>query len=181
MRGSLPPFAGKIAGYLPLTPMELAFRHLINRGLASRPGFTKRLAEYAGRTFAIDPVDCPFAFLITARDGKADVEMVRDLEQHKFDARIKAPLVVLIGMVEGSYDGDAVFFSRDLMIEGDTEAVLALRNALEDAEFDPGSALGLPTSIQGPFNRAAELAFAEVRKVLDAPEASMARGSNFPG
>ena len=31
-------------------------------------------------------------------------------------------------------DGDALFFSRDLMIEGDTEAVVCLRNALDDMD-----------------------------------------------
>lgn len=39
-------------------------------------------------------------------------------------------------MIHGTLDGDALFFARDLVIEGDTEAVLALRNALDDAEID---------------------------------------------
>jgi predicted lipid carrier protein YhbT len=34
-------------------------------------------------------------------------------------------------MVEGRLDGDALFFSRDLSIEGDVEAVVALRNAID--------------------------------------------------
>ena len=33
-------------------------------------------------------------------------------------------------------DGDALFFSGALEISGDTSAVLALRNALDDAELD---------------------------------------------
>ncbi|HEC14815.1 MAG TPA: lipid carrier protein, partial [Rhodospirillales bacterium] len=33
-------------------------------------------------------------------------------------------------------DGDALFFSRDLAIEGDTGAVVALRNAVDGAEID---------------------------------------------
>lgn len=170
MRGSLPPFAGKIARFLPLSPMEIAVRHLINRALAARPSFEARLAEYAGRRFAIDPVDCPFTFFITASNGKAEVEIIRDADKVPFDARIRAPLIVLMGMIDGTYDGDALFFSRDLTIEGDTEAVLALRNALEDAEFDPGEVLGVPSKVRGPFNRAAELTFAEMRKVLGAPQ-----------
>ena len=41
-----------------------------------------------------------------------------------------------MGLVDGSYDGDALFFSRDLVVEGDVEAVLALRNAIDDAGID---------------------------------------------
>ena len=37
-------------------------------------------------------------------------------------------------MVDGRLDGDALFFSRDLQVSGDTEAVVSLRNALDDLE-----------------------------------------------
>lgn len=37
-------------------------------------------------------------------------------------------------MIDGRYDGDALFFTRDLSVEGDTEAVVCLRNALDDVE-----------------------------------------------
>lgn len=170
MRGALPPIASRIAGLMPLMPMELAIRHLINRSLAARPSFQARLAEYAGRRFAIDPTDCPFTFYITAAGGKAGVEILPEGEDVHFDARIRAPLIVLMGMVDGTYDGDALFFSRDLTIEGDTEAVLALRNAMEDAEFTPGEVIGVPEKLRGPFDRAAQVGFAEVRRLLDAPE-----------
>lgn len=172
MRGSLPPLAAQVAAHLPLMPLEMAVRHLIARALAARPSFGARLSEYTGKRFAIDPIDCPFAFVVTPHTQGADVETVRDLSATPYDARIKAPLIVLMGMVDGTYDGDALFFSRDLMIEGDTSAVLALRNALEDAEFDPGSVIGLPEAVKGPFNRACEVALAGVRQALDAPEAN---------
>ncbi len=48
-------------------------------------------------------------------------------------------------MIDGSLDGDALFFSRALRVTGDTEAVVALRNALDDFE---GSAL---ESVVGSF------------------------------
>jgi O2-independent ubiquinone biosynthesis accessory factor UbiT len=172
MRGSLPSFAARISGFLPLMPLEAAVRLLINRALAVRPSLTKRLGEYAGRRFAIDPTDCGFAFVVTPGAGVAAVETVRDLADVAYDARIAAPLIVLMGMVDGTYDGDALFFSRDLSIEGDTEAVLALRNALENAELDPAAVLGLPESVGGPFNRAATLVFDRIRQALGAPEAS---------
>lgn len=42
--------------------------------------------------------------------------------------------MTLLGMIDGRYDGDALFFTRDLIVEGDTEAVVCLRNALDDVE-----------------------------------------------
>jgi predicted lipid carrier protein YhbT len=39
-------------------------------------------------------------------------------------------------MVDGAFDGDALFFSRSLQVEGDMEALLALRNAVDDACID---------------------------------------------
>ena len=37
-------------------------------------------------------------------------------------------------MVDGQLDGDALFFTRKLVVEGDTEAVVCLRNAIDDVE-----------------------------------------------
>jgi len=79
-------------------------------------------------------------------------------------------------MVDGTYDGDALFFSRDLSIEGDTEAVLALRNAIENADLDLSTVLGFPQPMQGPVNRAARQVFMRVRRMLDAPEDSGPNG-----
>jgi len=144
-------------------------RRLIANTLAARPTFARRLAEHAGRTFAIDPIDCSFAFLLVPGEDRSSVRVVRDLADAAWDARIAAPLLVLLGMIDGIYDGDALFFSRDLVIEGDTEAVLALRNALENAELDPASVLGLPKGLEGRFNRAARVVFAGLRRAFGAP------------
>jgi predicted lipid carrier protein YhbT len=57
-------------------------------------------------------------------------------------------LAGLFGLVEGHLDGDALLFSRDLVVEGDVEAVLALRNAIDDAQLDPMAEIA---SIFGPL------------------------------
>ena len=172
MRGHLPPGLAKAASVLPLLPLELAARRLLANAMAARPGFASRLGEHAGRSFAIDPVDCPFVFLIAPEQGHATVRVVRRLSDAPHDARIAAPLVVLLGMIDGTYDGDALFFSRDLAIEGDTEAVLALRNAIENAELAPSVVLRLPQRISGPFDRATDMALGRLRRALEAPEPS---------
>jgi O2-independent ubiquinone biosynthesis accessory factor UbiT len=169
MRGHLPSIFARIGAVLPLVPLELVASRLIANALAARPSFATRLAAYAGRTFAIDPVDCPFAIVITPGAHRATVRLVRDCAEARPDARIAAPLVVLLGLIDGVYDGDALFFSRDLVIEGDTEAVLALRNALECAELDPATVLGLPSDMHAPFNRMATLVLDGARQTLGAP------------
>ncbi len=170
MRGRVPPILSQLLGALPLMPLELVARQLIAGAFTARPSIASRLADYAATTFAIDPVDCPFAFLITPGRGAPSVRLVRDLAGATHDARIAAPLMMLLGLLDGSYDGDALFFSRDLVIEGDTEAVLALRNAIENAELDPASVAGVPDALQAPFNRVAAIVLDGVRRVLDAPE-----------
>jgi predicted lipid carrier protein YhbT len=171
MHGHLPsPFARLP---LPLLPLEFVAQRLIGNALARRPSFFARLGPFAEATFAIDPVDCPFVFLITP--GEARLRLRRELTGATHAARIAAPLIVLLGMLDGTYDGDALFFSRDLVIEGDTEAVLALRNAIEDAEFEPATALGLPAPLAGPVNRMANLMLEGVRRILDAPMPSGSR------
>ncbi|MEZ5870101.1 MAG: SCP2 sterol-binding domain-containing protein, partial [Defluviimonas denitrificans] len=64
------------------------------------------------------------------------------------DARIAGPLSAFLAMMHGAEDGDALFFSRDLTVEGDTAAVLALRNAIDDAELDLAEELA---TLSGPL------------------------------
>jgi predicted lipid carrier protein YhbT len=159
-------------GILPVAPLELICRHLADNAAAARPSLAARLAEHAGAVFAIDPTDCPFAFLVTVRDGRPSIAVRRDLHGVSYAARIAAPLLVLLGMLDASYDGDALFFSRDLVIEGDTAAVLALRNALDDAELDPATVAGVPAPMRDAFNRGAAVLLDALRRLLDAPPAS---------
>ncbi len=179
MRGFLPPVVARTVSILPLLPVELVVRRLLANAMQARPSFAARLGEYAGRTFAIDPTDCPFVFLIMPGEEIANVRLVRELRGLDYDAHIAAPLLVLLGMIDGTYDGDALFFSRDLVIEGDTEAVLALRNAMENAELNPSLVLGLPASFQGLFNRATDMVLGRLRRAFGAPEPSGPNGRPY--
>lgn len=173
MRGQLPASLMHLASRLPLLPLEIVVRRLVDNALAARPSLLARLGEHAGGRFAIDPVDCPFCFVIAPRAPDDPVRVVRNLEDVACDVRIAAPLIVLLGLLDGSYDGDALFFSRDLVIEGDTEAVLALRNAIENAGLDPSTVAGLPARLHPAVNRAASAAFAGLRRALGAPEPTL--------
>lgn len=120
----------------------------------------ERLADFAGADCLVVPQDLPAAFLITlqappvaprlqlvdpARMDSAGVKAPR--------AIIRADIVTLFALLEGRIDGDALFFSRDLIVEGDMEVVVALRNAVDDAGID---LIADVTSLLGPVATPAE-------------------------
>jgi predicted lipid carrier protein YhbT len=125
---------------LPLFPLRLALSRVVARLAAERPAIFHRLGEHAEKAYLIDAVDLPFVFRLRPSAARPSLELCRraapGVSSGPWDARIAGPLAALLGMIHGSFDGDALFFSRDIVVEGDTEAVLALRNALDDAEID---------------------------------------------
>jgi predicted lipid carrier protein YhbT len=127
---------------LPLAPLQPVLALLMRRIGERYPGLNERLGPHAAKRFGIQPVDLPFAFIVEPDPTRPAATAVRCLP-HGLDARIIGPLSALIGMAEGTLDGDALFFSRTLVVEGDVEAVLALRNAIDDARIDlVGTLLG---------------------------------------
>ncbi len=112
------------------------------------PGLLDRLSGLGDPTFLIDPTDIPFRFLLLADAEEPRLRAVGADEEVEATATIRGPLMTLIDLMEGRLDGDALFFSRDLVVEGDTEAVVALRNAVESAEIDLVSDL---LSMLGPL------------------------------
>jgi len=97
-----------------------------------------RLEDYQDTIFLIDPTDLPLLFLLkmALRGPQLRVLNKADPQHHQATAIIRGSIQALLNMAEGRVDGDALFFTRELRIEGDTEAVVALRNAIDDAEID---------------------------------------------
>jgi predicted lipid carrier protein YhbT len=119
---------------LPLAPLSASLT-AVSRSIARRhPGLFRRLGEHGHSRFVLDPTDLPLVILLEPAGGRPRVTVTRGPATG--EARIAGPLAALLGLVHGAYDGDALFFSRDLVIEGDTGAALALRNAIDDAELD---------------------------------------------
>lgn len=136
-----------------LTPLPLALLQPILNRIAthvasSRAGLFDRLGPHAGKRFLIDPVDLPFVLVLTPEREAPRLTAHRRHERPRHDAAIAGTFFNLLDMIDGTLDGDAMFFSRDLSITGDTEAVVALRNALDDFE---GSALAAAIGSFGPF------------------------------
>ena len=98
------------------------------------PGAFERLAELGEAALLVEPSDLPSAFLLQV--GKRPSLRVCARGADGATARIRGTFAVLLDLFEGRIDGDALFFSRELSIEGDTELVVGLRNALDGEDFD---------------------------------------------
>jgi len=135
IRRLLPPFSA-----IPLGPLlTLSLRSLARRRL----GLFERLGEHGGACFLIDPSDLPFAFSVVPDGTSSVVRVTGKSGSAPCDVVIRGPLLTLLGILDGTLDGDALFFHRAIAVSGKTEAVVALRNAIEDAELRPSDLLGL--------------------------------------
>ena len=125
---------------LPLGPLlTMSLRSFARR----RPDLFERLGEYCRASYLIAPTDLSFAFLVIPDGASSLVRvMTRDASQVS-DVVVRAPIMTLLGILDGTLDGDALFFQRALSISGRTEAVVALRNAIDNAELHPSDLLGL--------------------------------------
>lgn len=142
----LPPLLAKPVEFLPLLLVERAARGIFSGVLKAHPGLFERLGDYRQTCYCFSPSDLSLHFRVVPA---AQTLSVSRGEPPPADARIEGPLALLLGLLEGRCDADALFFSRDLSVTGDMEAMLALRNALDDSAIDLPRELG---ALAGPFS-----------------------------
>lgn len=119
---------------LPLWPISMALSQLARKLLRGRPQILTRIDKYQSYSFMLDITDLPF--ILRLDPAQAQLRAFRRSAAPEADARIAGTLAAFLAMVHGVEDGDSLYFSGALQIEGDTSAVLALRNALDDSELD---------------------------------------------
>jgi len=139
----------------PLAVIQPILGHIAAHVAKNRPELFARLGPHARKRFLIDPTDLPFVLVLTPRAELPLLTVHRRHAHPPSDAGIAGTFFNLLEMIDGSVDGDALFFSRALRVTGDTEAVVALRNALDDFE---GSALESVVGSFGPLTQPATLA-----------------------
>jgi len=127
---------------LPLAPVSVVLGSLTRQVLRRHPGLQRRLGMHVNHRFLLDLTDLPFLLLLEPGAAPPRVTACSRDGMPAHDTRIAGLTAAFLGMLHGSLDGDALFFSRDLVIEGDTAAGLALRNAIDDAELDLTLELG---------------------------------------
>lgn len=162
---------------LPLAPLTLMLTALARQLMRRHPGLQRRLGEHAHRRFLLDLTDLPFLLLLEPGSATPRVTAFSRRRAPAHETRIAGLTAVFLGMMHGSLDGDALFFSRDLVIEGDTAAGLALRNAIDDAELDLTAELSvmvkplapLLKQMMPPFERLSGLALHRMDRPTGVP------------
>lgn len=146
-RGELPRLLRILAspaGFLPLGPaLTLAIRRFARR----KPAVFDRLGDYGKCSFLIQPSDLDIGFLMVPDGVRAEVKCLRRRASQPADVTVRGPLLVLLGLLDGTFDGDALFFNRAISVSGRTDALVALRNAIEDAELTPADFVGATGSL----------------------------------
>lgn len=153
----------------PMMALRAPVEHVLGRALRrvsrKRPNPFERMRPHDRATYLIVPARWPVAFALTPRADGA-VRVVRTRSPGDFAARIEGRLEDLLDLFDGSLDADAAFFSRSVVVEGDTSAVLALHNALEAAELSVADLVGLPVggALLDKASRAARSAARQMRR-----------------
>ncbi|HSG37692.1 MAG TPA: SCP2 sterol-binding domain-containing protein [Paracoccaceae bacterium] len=107
---------------------------VVRRIAARHPGLFARLGPHQTTDFLIDPVELPFALHLRPDPEALVLRAVPRDAIPPAGATIRGTFMLLLELVDSEEDGDAAFFSRDLEVSGDTEAVVRLRNALDDID-----------------------------------------------
>lgn len=119
---------------LPLFMLQPILQQIVSRVVRHHPELFARLGEAAGKRFLIDPVNLPFVLFLRLDPGRPVLRAHRRGQCPAHDGRVAGSFLTLLDLVDGNTDSDALFFNRELRVEGDTAAVVALRNALDDTE-----------------------------------------------
>lgn len=162
---NFPPLVSRLLAPLPLPAVEAPARWAMRAVLDRHPGLLDRLGAHGDKRFAFLPDDLPYSFVIVP--AARTLSMKRRGLARRSDVQISGPFFLLLALLEGRIDGDAVFFSRQLTVAGDTEAILALRNAIDDSTLD------LPTDLAahtGPLAPLVRHGAAAIRRRVLGPE-----------
>lgn len=144
---------------LPLPFLQPLLHRIITKTVQRRPELFDRLGVHKSKRYLIDPLNMPFVFLLFLDPDNLALRAYRRNQNVHHDARIAGTFLTLLDMVDGQIDGDALFFTRDLIVEGDTEAVVVLRNALDNLK---GS---IADDIASVFGFSARLMLITMRKI----------------
>jgi predicted lipid carrier protein YhbT len=136
---------------LACTMVQPILSRVVRRVAERHPTLFARLGPHQATDFLIDPVEMPFALHLRPDPDALVLRAVPRDALPVAGAVIRGRFMLLLELVDSEEDGDAAFFSRDLEVTGDTEAVVRLRNALDDMD---GSIVEDTAEMFGPPGRA---------------------------
>jgi len=119
---------------LPLFLLQPLLQRVVRRIAAENPGMFNRLGSHRQAVYLIDPTNMPFRLLLRPDPDDLMLRAISNRGMPNHTARIAGEFLNLLRLMDADEDGDALFFSRDLDVTGNTEAVVCLRNALDDVD-----------------------------------------------
>lgn len=117
-----------------LLPLQAVLDCVVCGVAVRQAGVFERLGHHAASTYLIDPVNLPVVLVLKPDPQSPQLRVCWRKAAPQADCRIAGSFLTLLALVDGRRDGDAVFFSRDLAVSGDIDAVVTLRNALDDLD-----------------------------------------------
>lgn len=149
---------------LPLFALQPLLGRIVTTVAQRHPGLFARLGDSCKKRFLIDPSNLSFFLLLQPDADKPQLTAYKRGENIEHDVYISGTFLTLLRMIDSQTDSDALFFNRDLTITGPTEAVVALRNALDD--MDTTLADDVAASF-GPLSRPVRIIIDLVNKFAD--------------
>lgn len=127
------------------------------------PDFFGRLGQCEDAVYLIDPLDLSFVLTLQLQAGRPRVRAYRRRQAPTgCTAHVSGLFHDLMALLQGQEDSDALFFSRRLTIEGDTAAIVTLRNALDNLNADIIGAV--TATLRPPLRIAARLALRHLER-----------------
>ena len=146
---------------LPPGPLQALLQRLADRLSARHPEVLDRVGDVGRARLLLVATDLPWRALITLDGEGAQVALTRrdNASAPDAEATVTGPVERLIACAQGGGDGDAMFFAREIEVAGNTDVLVALRNALDGADLDIAGELA---ALAGPLHRPAAGAMARL-------------------
>ncbi len=119
---------------LPLFMLQPLLNHIVTFVAKKHPELFLRLGKSANKTFKINPTNLPFFLILQPNPLSPTLKAYNQCEIIEHDTYIEGSFATLMAMIDAQSDSDALFFNREIIVTGDSEAMVALRNALDDID-----------------------------------------------
>jgi predicted lipid carrier protein YhbT len=129
-------FYGVAISILPSHLVNNAIAIILNNINRSHPNLMRRLSALNGKTLLFIPTDTAYNFLAHMQNDRFCLQYISRNKITETSVRVTGRIIDLFKIVQGQCDADALFFSREIEIEGDVEAIVILRNAIESENIN---------------------------------------------
>ena len=143
---------GMLLRPLPKGPLQAALQRLADRLSARYPDVLERIGDVGRARLLLVASDLPWRALVTLDGQGAEITLDRqgDGPAPAAEAVVTGAFERLLACAQGGGDGDAMFVAREIEVTGNTDVLVALRNALDGAEIDLAGELA---ALAGPLHR----------------------------